>query len=259
LSQSIAIKGQCVYPLPAGTFLKHMKQSIANLLGITAAYLLVGCSGSSTSLEDSSVGAATNAPTQQTAPKVAGQPPTSTVVEQPATAMIDPPKPTTGVQPLASQSVDPDQYQLGPGDKLRVIVFNESDLSGEFVVAGGGAVNLPLIGAVEARGATVGQFQDRIAAKLRDGFIKEPKVSVEVLNYRPFFIIGEVTKTGEFPYKAGLTVQDAVGVAGGYTYRANTKAAYIRRAGQDREEKVDLRQRVPINPGDSVRIPERFF
>jgi polysaccharide export outer membrane protein len=152
-----------------------------------------------------------------------------------------------------------DQYQLGPGDKLRVIVFNESELSGEFVVDDNGAVNMPLIGAVEARGAAVNEFQNRLVAKLSDGYLKDPKVSVEVLNYRPFFITGEVKSGGEYPYKAGLTVQDAVGVAGGYSYRANTGIAYIRRAGQDREQQVALKQRIPINPGDSIRIPERFF
>jgi protein involved in polysaccharide export with SLBB domain len=156
-------------------------------------------------------------------------------------------------------SSDTDQYQLGPGDKVRVIVFNEAELSGEFVVDGSGAVNMPLVGAIEARGATVREFQDRLVVKLRDGYLKDPKVSVEVLNYRPFFITGEVKSGGEYPYKAGLTVQDAVGVAGGYTYRANTKTAYIRRAGQDREQEVQLAQRVPIKPGDSIRIPERFF
>jgi protein involved in polysaccharide export with SLBB domain len=163
--------------------------------------------------------------------------------------------------PSESQNtgIDSDQYQLGPGDKIRVLVYNETDLSGEFVVDSSGSVNLPLVGAVAARSLTVRAFQDSVVARLRDGYLKDPKVSVEVLNYRPFFITGEVNKGGEFPYKAGLTVQDAVGVAGGYTYRANTKTAYIRRAGQDQEQKVGLGQRVPINPGDSIRIPERFF
>jgi polysaccharide export outer membrane protein len=95
--------------------------------------------------------------------------------------------------------------------------------------------------------------------ELKNGYLNDPKVSVEVLNYRPFFITGEVKNGGEYPYKAGLTVQDAVGVAGGYTYRAETATAYLRRAGEDREIKVSLDSRVPINPGDSIRIPERFF
>ena len=94
---------------------------------------------------------------------------------------------------------------------------------------------------------------------MRNGYLNDPKVSVQVLNYRPFFITGEVQKTGEFPYKAGLTVQDAIGVAGGYTYRANTGRVYIRRAGAAQEVAVDLTQRINVNPGDSIRVPERFF
>ena len=200
-----------------------MIQTIAHLLvTVFVAIAAASCSGTAPSLESTTVG------------------PTSSSVEP-------------GLSP------DSDQYRLGPGDKLRVIVFNENELSGEFVVDGSGAVNMPLIGAVEARGAMVREFQDRVAVKLRDGYLKDPKVSVEVLNYRPFFITGEVKNGGEYSYKAGLTVQDAVGVAGGYTYRANIKVAYIRRAGQHREQEVQLGQRVPISPGDSIRIPERFF
>lgn len=150
-------------------------------------------------------------------------------------------------------------YRLGAGDKISVIVFGENDLSGEFLVGDSGVVDLPLIGSVPAAGATIAQFQDGIVQKLSAGYLKDPKVSVSVLNYRPFFITGEVGKGGEYPYKAGLTVQDAVAIAGGYTYRANTSQAYVRRAGQDREVAVELNQRVAINPGDIIRIPERFF
>ncbi len=236
-----------------------MGRTTACLLAMTAAFILAGCSGTAPSLENTAVGPTASAPTEQTHPPVADQPSDSVAVEHPATANIDNLNSTPAMEPLASQSADTEQYQLGAGDKLRVTVFNETDLSGEFVVDGSGAVNLPLVGAVDARGSTARQFQDRVVAKLRDGYLKDPKVSVEVLNFRPFFITGEVNKGGEFPYKSGLTIQDAVGVAGGYTYRANTKTAFIRRAGKDREQKVELQQRVPINPGDSIRIPERFF
>ena len=150
-------------------------------------------------------------------------------------------------------------YRLGAGDKLSVNVFGESDLSGEFLVGDDGRVDLPLIGAVQARGQTVTQFQNAVVEKYSGGYLRDPKVSVSVLNYRPFFIQGEVGKGGEYPYKAGLTVQDAVAIAGGYTYRANTSKAYVRRAGQHQEVEVQTNQRVAINPGDIIRIPERFF
>lgn len=167
-----------------------------------------------------------------------------------------PPPPSAGSAGAPATTGD---YRLGAGDKVRVIVFGEQDLSGEFVVNDSGNIDMPLIGSVNAKGATVTEFQNRVVTQLRNGYLNDPKVSVEVLNYRPFFITGEVKNGGEYPYKANLTVQDAVGVAGGYSYRADTTYALIRRAGEDREIKVSLNSRVPINPGDSIRIPERFF
>ena len=161
---------------------------------------------------------------------------------------------TTGAPDLASND-----YKLGSGDRIWVLVFGESNLSGEFEVGAAGTIDMPLIGSVPAMGVTVGQLQSDVTTRLRNGYLNDPKVSVQVLNYRPFFITGEVQKTGEFPYKAGLTVQDAIGVAGGYTYRANTGRVYIRRAGAAQEVSVDLTQRINVNPGDSIRVPERFF
>jgi polysaccharide export outer membrane protein len=168
------------------------------------------------------------------------------------------PAPTTYTAPAPSTS-SIDAYRLGAGDKLSVNVFGENELSGEFLVGDDGRVDLPLIGAVQAQGQTVNEFQNAVVARYSAGYLKDPKVSVSVLNYRPFFIQGEVGKGGEYPYKAGLTIQDAVAIAGGYTYRANTNKAFVRRAGADREVEVELNQRVAINPGDIVRIPERFF
>src|SRR5690242_3799767 len=165
--------------------------------------------------------------------------------------------------PTASTTGAPDMstndYKLGSGDRIRVLVFGESNLSGEFEVGAAGTIDMPLIGSVPAMGVTVGQLQSDVTARLRNGYLNDPKVSVQVLNYRPFFITGEVQKGGEYPYKAGLTVQDAVGVAGGYTDRANTGRGVIRRAGADREVSVYLTQRVAVNPGDNIRVPERFF
>lgn len=162
--------------------------------------------------------------------------------------------PTTA--PLAAVG---ESYRLGAGDKMRIIVFGEPDLSGEFFVDDGGSVDLPLIGDVAAGGRTVADFEKQVIDRFSNGYLRDPKVSIEVLNYRPFFIIGEVKNGGEYPYKGGLTVQDAVAIAGGYSYRANINFAYIRRAGSDAEIKVDLAQRAAIFPGDNVRIPERFF
>ena len=175
-------------------------------------------------------------------------------------ATSTPPSPTlvNTTEAMATESFS-GGYKLGPGDKMRIIVFGEPDLSGEFFVDDSGSVDLPLIGDVAAGGQTVPAFEELVVEKFSNGYLRDPKVSIEVLNYRPFFIIGEVKKGGEYPYKSGLTVQDAVAIAGGYSYRANQNAAFIRRAGSDQETKVALSQRVAIFPGDNVRIPERFF
>ena len=150
------------------------------------------------------------------------------------------------------------EYTLGSGDKLRVIVFGEDDLSGEFDVTGAGMVSLPLIGQVRAQGLTVDQFEQAITNKLLDGYLKNPRVSVEVLNYRPFYIIGEVNEPGQYPYTSGMSVLNAVAVAGGFTYRANEDRVYITRGDGD-EQAYAADQSVKVLPGDVVRVPERFF
>lgn len=150
-------------------------------------------------------------------------------------------------------------YRLGSGDKLRVIVFGEDDLSGEFDVTGSGMVSLPLIGQVRAQGLTVDQFENAIRNKLLDGYLKNPRVSVEVLNYRPFYIIGEVNEPGQYPYTSGMSVLNAVAVAGGYTYRANEDRVLITRGDEGEEQAYAADQSVKVLPGDVVRVPERFF
>ncbi len=148
-------------------------------------------------------------------------------------------------------------YKLGSGDRLRVIVFGEEDLSGEFDVSGSGNVALP-VGQVRAEGLTLSQFEDAVGAKLRDGYLTSPRVSVEVMNYRPFYIFGEVGNPGQYPYTSGMTVLNAVAVAGGYTYRANQDRVYITR-GEGNEADYPASQAVKVLPGDVVRVPERFF
>lgn len=161
----------------------------------------------------------------------------------------------------AAPDLPPDavaDYELGTGDKLRVIVFGEPDLSGEFDVSGSGNVALPLIGQVRAKGLTLSRFEDAVEAKFSEGYLNSPRVSVEVLNYRPFYIYGEVENSGQYPYTSGMTVLNAVAVAGGYTYRANTDRVLITR-GDGAEQAYPATQAVKVLPGDIVRIPERFF
>ncbi len=150
-------------------------------------------------------------------------------------------------------------YVLGPGDKVRILVFNEAEISREYEVDSAGKVTLPLIGAVQASGKTPVDLQESIRKSLAQGYIRDPKVSIEVLSYRPFYIIGEVSKSGEYPYKNGMNVVSAVAVAGGYTYRANTGTVFVRRANEQTERSYDANGRIPVGPGDIVRIPERYF
>lgn len=149
-------------------------------------------------------------------------------------------------------------YRLGIGDKLKITVFGEDTLSGPVEVNAGGQVALPLAGDVPAAGKTLSQFRDAVVARLSDGYLKNPKVTVEITNYRPVYIHGEVKNGGEFNYKTGLKLRDAVAMAGGYTYRANQSTIILIRDGVG-EVSVPASGTVSLLPGDNIRIPERFF
>lgn len=162
-------------------------------------------------------------------------------------------------EPSIPNSHIEENYKLGSGDRLRVTVFGEDDLSGEFEVDGSGAVALPLIGNVSANGLDVRNFEKKVEEKLADGYLVNPRVSIEVLNFRPFFILGEVNKPGSYPYVNGLTVMNAVALAGGYTHRARTDEVTISRGkGEDKKE-FEAHEDSPVMPGDSIRVSERFF
>lgn len=167
-------------------------------------------------------------------------------------------QPAAGGAPVTApaQSLD---YLLGTGDKVRVTVYGEQSLSGEFFVTGSGLMSLPLIGEVKAGGMTVGQFQLVVQKALSDGYLKDPRVSVEVLTFRPFYILGEVEKPGTYPYTSGLTVLNAVATAGGFTYRADKKNVWIKHNGETTEQKSELTPSIVVAPGDTIRLGERFF
>lgn len=150
------------------------------------------------------------------------------------------------------------EYQLGPGDQLRVTVFGETDLTGSYVVGSQGSIAYPLVGEVHAAGLTVPQFSTALQHAL-EAYVRQPNVSVEVANYRPFFILGEVSRPGTYPYSANLTVLNAVATAGGFTYRANEGRVFIRHANEQVEHSYPITIATPVLPGDTVRITERFF
>ncbi len=152
------------------------------------------------------------------------------------------------------------QYKLGPGDKLRVITFGHEDLTSEFIVSDSGEIAFPLVGQVKAAGLTLDEFQQALASSLKSGgFVINPNVSAEVIQYRPFYILGEVQRPGSYPYSSGLTALSAIATAGGLTYRANQRKIYIRRADSTREVEVTVTAATPIMPGDTVRVGERIF
>jgi polysaccharide biosynthesis/export protein len=150
-------------------------------------------------------------------------------------------------------------FRLGTGDRLKVTVFGEEELSADVDVDAAGSVTLPLVGVVAAKGQTLEQFTASLGTRLADGFLKNPKIGVQVINYRPIYVQGEVRQGGEFAYKLGLKVADAVALAGGYSYRADQTYVQLRREGDTQQRAVLLEGDVVVLPGDNLLIPERFF
>lgn len=147
-------------------------------------------------------------------------------------------------------------YALGTGDKIKITVFGEEGLSGEYEVDGDGVVSMALVGDVTARGLSLKAFNRTLTAALAK-YIKAPRVSAEVVNYRPFYIIGEVKTPGQYPYVNGMTVINGVAIAGGYTYRANENEVIVQRAGKEIYVPADASWQVM--PGDTIIVRERFF
>ena len=176
---------------------------------------------------------------------------------QTTTTRDDAPVPTAQVATSATSNA---AYNLGNGDRLRVTVFGEEDMSGEFLVDGTGQVSIPLVGEVPAAGRTVRDFQTELETRLiNGGLLLKPRVSAEVINFRPFYILGEVGLPGEYPYTDSLTVMNAVATAQGFSYRANKKVIGILGVGDTEEQLVRLTPDLKVRPGDTIRIRERVF
>ena len=159
-----------------------------------------------------------------------------------------------------SETEAPPVYRLDSGDKVRVTVYGEQSVSGEYSIGSEGDIAFPLIGTVTAKQRTIDELRLAIVEKLSSGYLLDPQVSVEVLNYRPYYILGEVNRPGQYPYVNALSVDQAIATAGGYTYRARKSKVFIRHAGGG-EVEVKLEKGRPtwILPGDTIRIGERYF
>jgi len=162
------------------------------------------------------------------------------------------------VVPVAATFED-SPYTLDSGDKLRIVVFGQDTLSNNYTVDAQGAVSLPLVGAVEARGLTTSQLGSAIAGRLRSGYVRDPSVAVEIETYRPFFVLGEVTFPGQYPYVPNMTVENAIAIAGGFTPRASKDKVTVTRKVQGAPSRFVLPLRHPLRPGDTIEVSERWF
>jgi len=167
-------------------------------------------------------------------------------------------RPAAGLPPIADPVAG--EYHLGPGDQVRIITFGEEQLTGEFRVDASGDIALPLVGNVHAAGLTPSQLEAATKDVLiRSRLYKNPSVSAEVVNYRPVFILGEVTRPGQYPYQPGMTVVTAVAVGGGFTYRAVDDVFSIVRTGDGKTTEGRAGRETPVQPGDVITVYERRF
>lgn len=164
------------------------------------------------------------------------------------------PLPSPQASAAASQ-----EYTLGVGDRIKLTVYGENDLSGEYEVGSTGVVALPLIGDVPVAGQSIRTFEQAVRSKLSEGYLKDPRVNAQVINYRPFFILGEVSKPGSYPYVNGMTIINAVALAGGYTYRADKSGVTIAHTNDPEKRDTPAAEEAIVMPGDIIRVPERFF
>jgi polysaccharide biosynthesis/export protein len=150
-------------------------------------------------------------------------------------------------------------YTLGSGDRLRIIVYGQDSLSNSYAVDGTGHISMPLIGIVTAEGETTTSLARKIEARLRNGYIRDPRVSIEVEAFRPFFILGEVTTPGQYPYVSGMTAETAVAIAGGFTPRAYKDTVELTRVIDGRPLTASVPVVQLIKPGDTIVVRERYF
>jgi polysaccharide biosynthesis/export protein len=158
-------------------------------------------------------------------------------------------------QPVAYDSA----YRLDAGDKLRVVVYGQEGLTNTYAIDAGGSITMPLIGAVPARGRTPAGLASEIAAKLRNGYIRDPSVAVEIESYRPFFILGEVAAPGQYPYVPNMSVESAVAIAGGFSPRARRDTVTLTHTGASGPMRAVVPLGTPVSPGDTVLVGERWF
>jgi polysaccharide export outer membrane protein len=188
---------------------------------------------------------------------------TTPIVKESGESLQLAPTNTPGAAPrqgaTSASNRDPD-YKLGPNDRLKITVFGQPTLTGEYSLDGNGVLSFPLIGNVPANGVTISQLQKTIAAKLEPDYLVNPNVSAEVVTRRPFFVIGEVQKPGNYSYVTSLTALNAVAMAGGFTRRARKNEFYVRRVAPDGQMvRIEANSASLLQPGDTLEVRERLF
>jgi protein involved in polysaccharide export with SLBB domain len=149
--------------------------------------------------------------------------------------------------------------RLQPGDRVKVIIYGEDNLSGTYDIDSAGYISMPLVGNIRAAGSMETDLARLIANRYKNGILNEPKVTVSIVELRPFYIFGEVRSPGQYPYRSGLNVLTAASTAGGFTYRASQTTVLVRHAGEDLWKEYPLSEPIAVAPGDLIRVPERYF
>lgn len=161
---------------------------------------------------------------------------------------------------VATEETPTDPYRLDPGDFLRIYIFGVDELTGDYRVDANGMITMPLIGAIEASGLNKDDLQKKITALLVEGgYFNDPKVTVEVISLKPFYILGEVRTPGSYEYQTDLDIFKAVAIAGGYTPRAAKGDITIIRKVNGEKVMIKATEDTPVLPGDSIKVDQRFF
>lgn len=150
-------------------------------------------------------------------------------------------------------------YVLGTGDHIKITVYGEDDLSGDYAVDSQGTIRFPLIGQVQATGLTATQLENSIGSALGNGFLRSPRISAQITTYRPFYVVGAVNRPGEYPYGINMTALKAVALAGGFADHATESTVYVRHQDESTEHEMDTSQLSQIQPGDTVRVKKSAF
>lgn len=167
---------------------------------------------------------------------------------------------TQGAFPTAAAEAPAVQaHRLSPGETIRITTYGEESMSGDFSIGTDGVLAFPLIGGIKAAGLTPERLAEGLQARLAQGYLLNPRVSVEVKSFKPVYVLGEVNKPGEYIYVPGMTLLAAIAKAEGFTYRAQQKRVFVRRAGESEEREVTVNSQTQIGPGDTLRVAERYF